>query len=59
MSNTTAPKIDENQEMNRKNKSAPINTKPKNIPALTFDDQNNEILDIEYKVIREDPVEES
>jgi hypothetical protein len=52
MSNTIAPKIDESQDMKMKNKSTPPFTyKHKNVPALTFDELESNIVDIEYKVI--------
>jgi len=65
MISTSAPKLnldDTNSGSLRKTQSAPQSQKPKLIPALTFDDDldlQDKYLDIEYKVIREDPIEES
>ena len=53
--------MDDSQGLLRKTQSAPLNKKSKIIPALTFDDDSDDqkYLDIEYKMIKEDPVEES
>ena len=55
-----APKIDDNQ-ITRKSKSAPFNNKNRNVPALMFGEEELEsnIVDIDYKVIQEDPIQES
>ena len=59
MSNTTAPIIDDNQEMKRKTKSAPFTYKSKNMPALVLNEDESNIVDIDYKIIQEDPDLES
>jgi hypothetical protein len=53
--------------LTKKNNSAPFTYKHKNEPVLTLEDQENDAIDIEFKVlqenalkgIQEDPVEES